>query len=111
MANLQTLDLSNNKISDLRNTGMEQCNNLARINLKHNLITKVNRCAPTLAQVEKREERREKREERTEKEGRGEKREDMYIKSNNLYRCVHCSLCSWRVIKWFSKKTSDQGKP
>jgi Leucine-rich repeat (LRR) protein len=67
MANLQTLDLSNNKIADLRSSGIEQCNNLARINLKHNLITKVNRCVPTLAQVGKGE-RGRKRDERNGKE-------------------------------------------
>ncbi len=62
MVNLQTLDLSNNKINDLRNTGIEQCSNLARINLKHNSIAKVNHCVPTLAQVQKRGRKRRNRE-------------------------------------------------
>lgn len=51
MVNLQTLDVSNNKISDLRNTGIEQCNELSRINLKHNEIASISKCVPTLSQV------------------------------------------------------------
>lgn len=51
LVNLQTLDVSNNKISDLRNTGIEQCNDLSRINLKHNEIASIQKCVPILAQV------------------------------------------------------------
>lgn len=53
LVNLQTLDVSNNQISDLRNTGIEQCNELSRLNLKHNQIANISKCVPVLAQVQK----------------------------------------------------------
>ena len=38
--NLQVLDLSNNRINNLRGTGLEQCDNLKILLLKNNFILK-----------------------------------------------------------------------